>query len=192
MTCTGGRLHPVLMRHPPPPLSVKTWGGGWGGSLGGGVLAGGCWGGLFGRGVPKVGGPARDPLLPHAYLQGGCVSGDLGARRCVCDNSAFSSLPGRKSEGSMMKGKHAQKNLSAVGAMAPTPLPLKTWGGGGLGGVLHKRTGPGRSPVMAWPADLKGCWGRHRAPPPPRALLERRGGGGEGVQRGGVPPLNEN
>ena len=25
------------------------------------------------RGVPKVGGPARDPLLPHAYLQGGCL-----------------------------------------------------------------------------------------------------------------------
>ena len=35
-------------------------------------------GGGFGRGgggVPKVGGPTRDPLLPHAYLKGGCVSG---------------------------------------------------------------------------------------------------------------------
>ena len=38
-----------------------------------------------------------------------------------------------------MKGKHAQKNFSAVGAMAPTPLSLKTrGGGGGLGGVAYK------------------------------------------------------
>ena len=35
----GGRLQPVLMRHP-PQLSVKTWGGG-GGSGGGGGPAGG-------------------------------------------------------------------------------------------------------------------------------------------------------
>ena len=36
------------------------------------------WGGgafSHGGGGPKVGGPTRDPLLPHAYLQGGCVSG---------------------------------------------------------------------------------------------------------------------
>ena len=41
----GGRLPPVLMRHP-PQLSVKTGAGGagWGGS------AGGCRGGVFGRG----------------------------------------------------------------------------------------------------------------------------------------------
>ena len=34
--------------------------------------------GGFGRGgggVPKVGGAAHNPLLPHAYLQGACVSG---------------------------------------------------------------------------------------------------------------------
>ena len=37
-----------------------------------------------------------------------------------------------------MKGKHAQKNIGAVGAMAPTPLSLKTPGGGGLGGVAYK------------------------------------------------------
>ena len=39
-----------------------------------------------------------------------------------------------------MKGKHAQKNFGAVGAMAPTPLSLKTQrgGGGGLGGVAYK------------------------------------------------------
>ena len=30
-----------------------------------------CGGGV----APKVGGPVRDSLLPHAYLQGGCVSG---------------------------------------------------------------------------------------------------------------------
>ena len=41
-------------------------------------------------------GAALDPLLPHAYLQGGCVSGGLGVHRYVCDNSAFWSLPGRK------------------------------------------------------------------------------------------------
>ena len=35
------------------------------------------WGGvrLLGGGGPKVGEPTRDPLPPHAYLQGGCVSG---------------------------------------------------------------------------------------------------------------------
>ena len=80
----GGRLQPVRMRPPPPPpppqLSVKTWG-----ELGGGPLEGmggegrleGVWGGVrpWGGGVPKVGGSTRDPLLPHAYLQGGCVSG---------------------------------------------------------------------------------------------------------------------
>ena len=31
-----------------------------------------------------------------------------------------------------MKGKHAQKNFGAVGAMAPTLLSLKTQGGGGI------------------------------------------------------------
>ena len=33
-------------------------------------------------------------LLPHAYLQGECVSGGWGAWRYVCDNRAFSPLPG--------------------------------------------------------------------------------------------------
>ena len=31
-----------------------------------------------------------------------------------------------------MKGKHAEKNFGAVGAMAPTPLSLKIPGGGGV------------------------------------------------------------
>ena len=74
----GGRLQPLLMR-PTPQLSVKTRGGG--GVVLGGGSAGGCRGGVRPRGgVPKVGGPARDPVLPHAYLQGGCVSGGLGVR----------------------------------------------------------------------------------------------------------------
>ena len=46
-----------------------------------------------------------------------------------------------------MKGKHAKKNFGAVGAMAPTPLSLKTLGGGGGWGVSHTRTGPSRPPV---------------------------------------------
>ena len=38
-----------------------------------------------------------------------------------------------------MKEKHAQKIFGAIGAMAPTPLSLKTpGGGGGLGGVAYK------------------------------------------------------
>ena len=38
-----------------------------------------------------------------------------------------------------MKGKHAQNNFGAVGAMAPTPLSLRArGGGGGLGGVAYK------------------------------------------------------
>ena len=65
--------------------------------LGGGRLGGVGGGFRLGGGVPKVGGLARDPLLPHAYLLGGCVSGGWGVRRYVCDNSAFSSLPRRKS-----------------------------------------------------------------------------------------------
>ena len=56
------------------------WGGG-----------GGYWRFGQGRGVPKVGGPARDPL-PHAYLQGGCVSGGLGVWRYVCDNKRHGNL----------------------------------------------------------------------------------------------------
>ena len=69
----GGRLQPVLMRHPPSYLSKL----GGGVDLGGGGRLGGSRGGISagGGGVPKVGGLARDPLLPHAYLLGGCVSG---------------------------------------------------------------------------------------------------------------------
>ena len=98
MQITGGRLQPVPMRHT-PQLSVKTRGGGGQGVDVGGGRLGGVGGGFRpgGVGVPKVGGLARDPLLPHAYLLGGCVSGGWGVRRYVGDNSAFSSLPRRKS-----------------------------------------------------------------------------------------------
>ena len=48
-----------------------------------------------------------------------------------------------------MKGKHAQKNFGALGAMAPTPLSLETRGGGGGGwGVSHTRTGPAPAPLV--------------------------------------------
>ena len=50
----------------------RSTGGSGGGrpeGVGGGFARGG------GGGVPKVAGPTRNPLLPHAYLQGGCVSG---------------------------------------------------------------------------------------------------------------------
>ena len=51
-----------------------------------------------------------------------------------------------------MKGKHAQKNFGAVGAMAPIPLSLKTWGGGGV--AYKDRARPPPPP-----------------PPPPRGRL---------------------
>ena len=134
------------------------------------------WGGVRPGGGPKVGGgggATRDPLLPHAYLQGGCVSGvglgkllvavvkqGLQMGRCAhsgCGDLHFATndicLAPRlanlalKTWMVLMKGKHAQKNFGAVGAMAPTPLSLKTRGGGGGGwGVSHTRTGPGCPP----------------------------------------------
>ena len=67
----GGQLQSVLMQHP-PQLSVKTCRGAGAVEAGGGVLAAWPGGGSQGRG------PVRDPLLPHAYLKGGCVSGGMG------------------------------------------------------------------------------------------------------------------
>ena len=60
-----------------------------------------------------------------------------------------------------MKGKHAQKNFSAVGAMAPTPLSLKTR----AGGVSHTRTGLGRPPL--WVPLLRTHSCPTCLPPPP-------------------------
>ena len=106
-TCPGGGGGAVLLR--PTPQLCQNWGGGWAGSLGG--SAGGCKGGGGSAAgvVPKVGGPARDPLLPHAYLLGGCVSGGLGVWRYVCDNSASLSFLGS------LKGR--------VAKLPPSPLP---------------------------------------------------------------------
>ena len=60
-----------------------------------------------------------------------------------------------------MKGKHAQKKFGAIGTMAPTPLSLKTLGGGGGWGVSHTRTGPGRPPMARRPQGrhtmIAGC-----------------------------------
>ena len=54
-----------------------------------------------------------------------------------------------------MKGKHAQKNFGAVGAMAPAPLSLKTPGGKGGGGAEGCRIqGPGPA---APPCDPGSC-----------------------------------
>ena len=49
----------------PTQLSVKTCGGGGFGGIGS---------------SPGGGGSARNPRLPHAYLKGVCVSGDMGYR----------------------------------------------------------------------------------------------------------------
>ena len=78
-----------------PPAICQTWAGGQFGV--GGRLEGGGGGGyrrFSWEEGPNVGGPVRDPLLPHAYLQGGRVSWGLGVWRYACDNSAFLSLPG--------------------------------------------------------------------------------------------------
>ena len=61
----GGRLQPVLMRHP-PQLSVKTWGGGGGGSWGRGSSRGSGGGQAGGQG----GGSSRG--------SGGCLAGGQG------------------------------------------------------------------------------------------------------------------
>ena len=66
----GGGLQLVLMRHPPPDICQNLRGGAvgeGGGGFGGRVGGGGYW--QLGQG----GGPARNPLLPHAYLKGVCV-----------------------------------------------------------------------------------------------------------------------
>ena len=64
----GGQLQSVRMR-PTPQLSIKTWGGSWGG-------VGGRGGG--GGGGSSAGGGGGLRALPHAYLKGVCVSGGMG------------------------------------------------------------------------------------------------------------------
>ena len=95
----------------------------------------------------------------------------------------------------LMKGKHAQKNFGAVGAMAPTPLSLETRGeGGGLGVVAYKDRARPPPRVPGWfatprgPQGLLGTWG-----------YARDGGGGVPWQKGGRgrhskvhPPTSDN
>ena len=65
----GGATTTALDATPPPPPAIcQNLAMGRPEGLGGGSA-------VRGGGVPKVGGPTRDPLLPHAYIQGGCVSG---------------------------------------------------------------------------------------------------------------------
>ena len=58
-----------------------------------------------------------------------------------------------------MKGEYVPKNFGAVGAMAPTPLSLKTprGGGGGLGAGGCRIQGPGLPPPPELP---NGYWSR--------------------------------
>ena len=61
-------------------------------------------------------------------------------------------MRGAKNMDGLMKGKHAQKKFGAIGAMAPTPLSLKTpgrGGGGGAGGCRIQGPGPPPPPVFA-------------------------------------------
>ena len=79
----------------PPAICQYSGGGGAGGSCGGGRL-GGVGGISAGGGGPKGGLRATHYYHMHTSW-GGRVSGGWGVRRYVCDNSAFSSLPRRKS-----------------------------------------------------------------------------------------------
>ena len=107
----GGRLQPVLMRHP-PQLSVKTRGGGGGGKgvdLGRGVGWGAVGGGFrLGGGGSQGGGACARPTTTTCIPPGGCVSGGWGVRRYVCDNSAFVL---------------AEKKVLRVAVLPPAPLP---------------------------------------------------------------------
>ena len=85
----------------PPAIRQNSGGGGGGGGqgvvLGGGQL-GGVWEGILAvGGVSQGGGACARPTITTCIPPGGCVSRGLGVRRYVCDDSAFSSLPRRKS-----------------------------------------------------------------------------------------------
>ena len=76
-----------------------------------------------------------------------------------------------------MKWKHAQKNFGAVGAMAPTPLSLKTrGGGGGLGGVAYKDWArpPPRGQTPPWLAKTNRGSFAYMVKPAARNFAEQR------------------
>ena len=78
-----------------PPAICQNSGGG--GSGGGGRLGGVGGGFRPGGGGFEGGGACARPTTTTCIPPRGCVSGGWGVRRYVCDNSAFSSLPRRKS-----------------------------------------------------------------------------------------------
>ena len=185
--------------HPPSCLSKLGQGGGVGWRVwrGGGSQGGG-------------GGPARDPLLPHADLQGGCVSGGLGVRRYVCDDSAFSPLPGyvlliwRSKHGWFDEREACTKKIGRRWRHAPQPTTLKTRGGGGTGlggGVAYKdRARPPPHPPWGGGKCTKGvgAWLHHSAMACQRDTQKhvgredehqtgmRKYGGTQGIGSGGV------
>ena len=100
--------------HPPAICQNSGGGGGGAGGRSGGGQLGGVGGGFWPwGGFPKVGGLARDPLLPHAYLLGGVCLGGWGyggmyamiALSCHCREE---SLKGRR-----------------VAPLPPPPFPLR-------------------------------------------------------------------
>ena len=88
------------------------------------------------------------------------MSGGLGVRRYVCDNSAFLAIAEKKvlrvamlppsplkSADGLMKRKHTLKKGGAVGAMPPTHYLSKPgWGGGGAGECHIQGPGPAAPP----------------------------------------------
>ena len=89
-----------------------------------------------------MGGPAHDPLLPHAYLQGGCVSGALGIWRYVCDNTL---LIWRSKHGWFDEREACTKKIGCRWRHAPQPTISQNPGGGGRGGG-GRIQGPGPDP----------------------------------------------
>ena len=138
----GGRLQPVLMRH--PPAICQTLGGG---EFGGGRLEGVCRGGGFGRVGGSQGGgactrPTTTTCIPPGRI-GGLGYGGIYVIIALSGLCQEESLQGPDDE----REARTQKNFGTVGAMAPTPLSLKTrGGGGGAGGCCIQGPGPPRPP----------------------------------------------
>ena len=79
-------------RDPPTTCQNLDRGGIWGGGSAARCLGRGIGGLAWGGGAPKVQGAARDPLLPDAYLQVGCVLGGRGVWGDLCNNSVVTKL----------------------------------------------------------------------------------------------------
>ena len=156
-----------------------------------------------GGGFPNVGGPTRDPLLPHAYHQGGCVSGagsgklpvvvvKQGLQMGTCVHSGCGDLHFATNDIRLaprlanVRSKHGwfdereacTKILWRRWRHGPdTTISQNPGGGGGGWGVSHTRTGPGRPPPPCSPCCALGqaqMW-----PPRPLALQRRAPQGGD-------------